>query len=376
MRTVILRGATRSDGDPAPVVVDVDVLGDATRPAHEVWNVDATDLLVASGLIDLQVNGAAGVDLTTEPERVWDLARTVAGWGVTAFLPTLVSPSDDQVRALAGVLDDGPPAGWRGAVPLGIHAEGPYLAPARRGTHPVGSLRADVPADRGAWPEAVRMVTLAPELPGALEAVRALAAAGVVVGIGHTDATAEEVRAAVRAGARSLTHCWNAMRPLHHRDPGPVGVGLSDDRLTLGLVADGVHVADEVLALTFRAAAGRVALVTDATAASGGVDGPARLAGVEVTVSDGVVRNGDGVLAGSATTLDACLRHVAGIGVPEGVALDAASGVPARLLGARSRGRLAAGARADLVLLDAELGVRAVLVAGEVVVDHDGRFAG
>ncbi|MBW3618760.1 MAG: amidohydrolase family protein, partial [Actinobacteria bacterium] len=208
-----------------------------------------------------------------------------------------------------------------------------------------------------------------------LAAVRALTAAGVVVSLGHTDATATEVRAAVDAGARAVTHAWNAMRPLHHREPGPLGVALTDDRLTVGLIADGVHVADDVLRLTLDRAGGRVALVTDATAASGGPEGTSSLAGVPVTVRAGEVRNADGALAGSATTLDACVRHVVGLGTPPAEAVAAASRVPARLLGDDTRGSLGAGARADLVLLDDELEVRAVVIGGRVVVDHDGRFA-
>lgn len=383
MRRLVLRGAARHDGDPSPVVVDGAVLGDASRPVAEGEDVDAAGLVVAPGLIDLQVNGAAGHDLTSGPERLWDVAQAVAAWGVTAFLPTLVSPDDAQVRALAATLGAGPPPGWSGAVPLGIHAEGPYLAPSRRGTHPAGALRSPVPADRAAWPGAVRMVTLAPELPGALEAIAVLAGAGVVVSLGHTDATAEQVRAAVDAGAGAVTHCWNAMRPLHHRDPGPVGVGLTDDRLVLGLIADGIHVDDDVVRLTWRAAPGRIALVTDATAASG-TSGPAGMApgaavapsvgGMAVTVEDGAVRNADGALAGSAATLDGCVRRVVGLGIPPSEALAAASPTPARLLGDATRGHFGLGARADLVLWDADLEVRAVLVAGEVVLDRDGRF--
>lgn len=289
------------------------------------------------GLIDLQVNGAAGHDLTTDPASVWSVGAALAAHGVEAFLPTLVSPSYAIVDQAREVLVAGPPPGYRGAVPLGWHVEGPFLSPARAGAHDPAALRRPDPAAVADWSPTtgVRMVTLAPELPRALEVVAALADRGVVVSIGHSEASHDEARSAFDAGARFVTHLFNAMPPLGHREPGIVGAALADERITLGLIPDGLHVHPTVVRLAWRLVGPtRLAVVSDAIAALGMPPGRYRLAGREVVVDERSARLPDGVLAGSVLPLDAAVRNLAtfaGIDVAE--ARRAATDVPARLLG-------------------------------------------
>ena len=325
--------------------------------------VDGTGLLVAPGLVDLQCNGGLGVDVTSEPERLWELAAALPRWGVTAWLPTVVTAPEGAIDRARAVLAAGPPPGWTGAVPVGLHLEGPFLAEASRGAHPAEHLRAPSLAEAAAWsPEAgVALVTLAPDLPGALELAGALARRGVVVSLGHTPATAQQARAGIDAGATWVTHLFNAMAPLHHREPGLVGVALADERVRVGLIADGLHVAPEVVALAQRLLGRRLTLVTDAVAPMGrpGVDGER-------------LRTAEGALAGSALSLDrAVLNLVAFSGCSTADAVAAATTAPAAVLGDAGRGSLEPGARADLVLLTPGLEVLATWVGGALV--HDAR---
>src|ERR687891_613250 len=226
---------------------------------------DASGLLVVPGFLDLQCNGAVGVDITAEPERLWDVAAALPQWG--------------------GAGDPAGPAGARPvAVPLGLHLEGPFLAPERRGAHPAEHLRAPdaamVADERWTRDAGVALVTLAPELPGALDLVRTLVAAGVVVSAGHSSASAEQATVAIDAGVTAVTHLFNAMGPLHHRDPGLAGVALTDERVRVGAIADGVHLHPTAVALAARALGERLCLVTDAVAALGMPEGRGRLRGV------------------------------------------------------------------------------------------------
>lgn len=327
------------------------------------------------GLIDLQVNGYFGVNLADAEPAGWALvARRLPETGITAFLPTFVTaPVAEMSHALrcASVLVADPPAGAR---VLGVHMEGPFLAPTRAGAHRrewmVTPTQATVANLLAAGAGALRVVTLAPEVEGGLAAVAALASAGVVVSVGHSDATARQVAAAADAGARMVTHLFNAQRPLHHREPGVVGQALADPRLTSGLIADLTHVAAAACAIAFAAAPGRICLVTDASAAAGMAPGRYRLGGklVEVRPGDGQApRLADGTLAGSVLRMDRAVANAvaAGVGLAEAVA--AATRVPADVLGRPDLGRLSPRAAADLVWLDDDLRAQATWVAGERV---------
>jgi N-acetylglucosamine-6-phosphate deacetylase len=319
------------------------------------------DRWVAPGFIDLQINGADGIDVTSQPERIGELAARLPRAGVTAFLPTVVtSPTAVRDHALAvfAALEPGP-----GAVPLGLHLEGPMLSPVRRGAHPEAFLADPDPSLIHGWSRdaGVAMVTVAPELPGALDVISTLVDRGVTVSIGHTDADATAFAAGRMAGAGAVTHLFNAMRPFSHRDPGPIGATLADDDVVAGLICDGVHVDPVAVRMGWRALGpDRIHLVTDAVAG-------ARLGSVGLEVDGGAVRTADGVLAGSVLSLDEAVRNlVAFTGCAVADAVATVTSTPARLLVLADRGRLQPGARADVVVLDGRLHVTETIVGGEV----------
>lgn len=374
VEAVIRGGSVLRDGE----WIDADLplhgghVTDAAHPAAEV--IDAAGLLVVPGFLDLQCNGGIGIDLASEPERLWELAAALPRWGVTAWLPTIVTTAPDVAERALATLAVGPPDGWVGADPIGLHLEGPFLAPARKGAHDERRLQPpSLERSRGWSREAgVALVTLAPELEGALDLVVELVARGVIVSLGHSSATAAEATAGVDAGATWVTHLFNAMAPLHHREPGLAGVALTDERLHVGLIADGIHVHPTAVALAQRTLGDRLTLVTDAVGALGMPAGTQRLGRAEVTVGDDGVRLADGTLAGSDLSMDQAVRNlVAFTGCSPEVALHAASTAPAALLSDPTRGELIAGRRADAVILDTELNVVATMVAGQVV--HDTR---
>jgi len=332
------------------------------------------DGVLVPGLVDLQVNGYYGVDLADADPAGWArVASRLPETGTTAFLPTYITaPVGELAEALrsARKIAAGAPAGAR---ILGVHVEGPFLSPARAGAH-----RRDwiVPPSPGAVAEllaagqgVLRLVTLAPEADGAMAAVVALVAAGVVVSVGHSDATARQVADAAGAGARMVTHLFNAQRGLHHREPGVVGQALTDQRLTSGLIVDLAHVAAPVCAIAFAAAPGRICLVTDAVACAGMPPGRYLLGGqpVDLPVGGGAPVRQDGTLAGSALRMDVALANAVGVGLGLAEAVAAATRIPADLIGRPDLGRLAPGAAADLVWLGDDLRTRATWVAGEQV---------
>lgn len=318
------------------------------------------------GLVDLQVNGYAGVDFAVADAAGYAHAgEALLADGVTAFQPTLITAPEGELVAALGEVprESGSPR------VLGAHLEGPFLSALRLGAHPPAARRDPDPKllERLLDAGPVSQVTLAPELGGALELVDLLTGRGIVVSCGHSDATAEQAHRAFDRGAATVTHIFNAMRPFGHRDPGTVGAALARDDVAVQLIVDGQHLADETVRLVWRAAAGRVALVSDAIAAAGLGDGPTRLGGVEVDVRDGVPRLADGTLAGSVQPLLGALRRLHALGVPLADAVGAATAVPARTARRPDLGTLAPGSAADVVVLDDALEVARVLVAGETV---------
>ena len=372
--SLVVRGGTDVAGAPVTVVVrdghvvhpdDVGTRG-AQGPV-----LDATGLTVAPGLIDLQVNGACGVDVTAEPERLWEVAAGLPRFGVTAFVPTVITSAPQARERALAALAAGPATGWSGAVPLGLHFEGPMIAPARKGAHPPQWLAQPSLELVAGWSRAggVLMVTIAPELPGALDVVEALTARDVVVAVGHTEADAGCVQAAVRAGARMITHLGNAMPPMMSRDPGPVGAALGGDELVAGVITDGHHLDGLTVSAAWRGLGpSRFLTVTDTTAALGMPEGPSRLGDQDVVVARGTVRLADGTLAGSAASLPQCLkflREATGCSLAE--AVETCAGNPAAVLGDSGRGVLRPGSRGDLTLFDERLDVAATIVAGVLV---------
>jgi N-acetylglucosamine-6-phosphate deacetylase len=375
MSDLLLEGARLADGREVRILVldgriaAIEGPGAPLEIPANARRVDVAGLVAAPGFIDLQVNGACGRDITDDPSSMWGIGESLASHGVTAFLATIISSEPGRIDEAIDAWNRA--QALAGAVPIGLHLEGPYLAPARAGAHRPDNLRTPDPAEASGWTRevGVRMVTLAPELPGALELIADLSARGIVVAAGHTDADAEIGRAAVDAGVRYATHLFNAMRPLDNRAAPLAAALLDDDRVTIGLIADGLHVAPEMIALVQRMVGpGRLSLVSDAMAGLDLPPGTVRLGGTDVVVGPNGARLPDGTLAGSIAGLDEGLRTmVTATGCDLGEALAAVTTTPAELLGlAGGRGRLEVGGRADITFLTHELDVAATLVAGEM----------
>ncbi len=364
--------------------IDGEHLGRICRAAEDpaaARRAERLDGLLAPGLVDVHCHGGGGIDvlgpgvdaLAAGGPRVVaatvEALRAFAGFqaarGVTTVLPTAVSIPLPALRTWAVAVGeahrdqrrehrDGRPSTQ--ATIVGANLEGPALAEGRRGAHDRRALVAPrilldaIEADPASW-AAVRVVTVAPEGDGGLELVAALAGRGIVASLGHTDAATARVVAAVDAGARSVTHLFNAMPPLHHRDPGLPGIALTDERLHAELIADGIHVDRRLLPPLARALGARLLYVSDAIAAAGIGDGELRLGSLRVSVRGAEARLADGTLAGSVTPLDAALAVAVEAGVPLHLAVRAAAAAPAGLLRLRDRGAIRAGARADLVVI-------------------------
>ena len=363
--------------EPGYVVTSGDRItaaGQGTPPGTP--DVELAAGVLVPGLVDLQVNGYFGVEMQAAEPAAW---ATVAGrlpqTGCTAFLPTFITaPIKRLATALGFVAEYLPERRWGGARVLGVHLEGPFISPARRGAHNRDWIVPPAPGAVGellaAGAGLVRLVTLAPEVDGGLAAVRQLAGAGVLVSVGHSNAAAAQVAAAASAGARMVTHLFNAQPSIKSREPGVAGQALADPRLTSGLIMDTHHVSPANCTLAFAAAPGRIALVTDAAACAGMPPGEYLLGGEPITLppGDGVPpRRADGGLAGSALRMDRAVANMVAAGASLAAAVAAASRVPADLIGRPDLGRLAPGAAADLVWLDDDLRAAATWIDGERV---------
>jgi N-acetylglucosamine-6-phosphate deacetylase len=319
--------------------------------------------IAAPGFIDLQVNGFAGVDLmATDHEGYVRVGEALLATGTTAFQPTFVTaPESALMDALRAMSVDG-----IGARVLGAHLEGPFLSPRRAGVHDPAHLSAPDLAllHRLLEVAPVSQVTIAPELPGAFDLIDELVARGITVSAGHTDATAAEAHLGFDRGITTVTHLFNAMRPSTSRDPSVGFAALARQDVLVQMIVDLHHVAPDTVKVAASAAAGRLALVTDAAPAAGMGDGEFVLGGRRIEAEDGVVRGPEGQLAGSALTMIEAVRNLHALGVSLEAALAAASAVPARIAGRPDLGRLAPGVPADVVVLDDRLEIRQVLVDG------------
>jgi N-acetylglucosamine-6-phosphate deacetylase len=351
-------------------VVDGDILELGLRsqgmPADGQRPEDLGDVTVVPGFIDIHTHGGGGATYsTTDPEEARKVAAFHAKHGTTTTMASLVTaPLDDlvsQTACLADLVTDG--------VIAGVHLEGPFLSEARCGAHEPKLLRDPVDADvKKVLSSAVKMVTIAPELPSGLQAIRQVVDAGVVAALGHTDATYEQMIAGADAGATVATHLFNGMRPFHHRDPGPVGAALNDPRLMLEVINDGMHLDPQVVRVALAAAGvSRIALITDAMVATGMPNGRYMLGSLEVDVKDGLATLATGAhsIAGSTLTMDVAYANAVKAGVSLVDASRMASTTPAEAFGWYTVGALETGKRADLVLLDEEYAVRKVMRAGK-----------
>ena len=329
---------------------------------------------ICPGFIDLQINGAFGIDVGPDTKALETLSRELPKTGVTSFLPTAISWTPERYADFLGAIKE--VSNSPDAAILGAHIEGPFLSLARKGAHDPANIQ---PVDlelteRLIGSGMVSMMTLAPELPTAKEAIRLLREGGVVASAGHTDATYEEMLQAIDIGLPMGTHLYNAMSPFEHRAPGAVGALLTDDRVRAGIIADGVHVHEGALRLAYqRKGPEGLALVTDAMEAAGMAEGEYELSGRRVRLMNGSVRLPDGTLAGSALTMDQAVRNaVRFLGIPLKDAVRMASETPAEILSLSEKGRVAPRADADLVICSPEGMVEETIVAGETVYHRRG----
>nr|WP_203804974.1 N-acetylglucosamine-6-phosphate deacetylase [Mycobacterium heckeshornense] len=370
--TMVLDGKVCRPGWLAIAGRRISDCGSGTPPRPP--DVDFPDAVVVPGFVDMHVHGGGGGWYTDgRGDEIAAAAAFHRRHGTTTTLASLISAGPADLLAAVGALAEATRAG----VIAGIHMEGPWLNPVRCGAHHPAQLRnpdvAEINAVLAVGNGTIRMVTLAPELPGSTTAIRRFRDAEIIVAVGHTDATYEQTRRAIAEGVTVGTHLFNAMRPLHHREPGPALALLQDPRVTLELIADGVHVHPALVHAVIEAAGpDRVALVTDATAAAGCADGPFRCGTQQLDVVAGVARvHGTSTLAGSTATMDQLFRTVAGLASDPDEGLAAAakttSTTPARVLGFDHVGSLRTGLDANLVALSHDLQVRAVMANGDWV---------
>jgi N-acetylglucosamine-6-phosphate deacetylase len=340
--------------------------------------VQASDGTAIPGFVDVHIHGAGGHDVMEANETALStIAGRLAAFGTTSLLATTITASaDDTCRSVEGIakyISGQYQTGDARAEILGIHFEGPFLSKERRGVHPAEWLQLPSAELLQRFLQAAagnaRILTIAPELLGATPCIDAARSLGMVVSIGHTDATYEQARAAVAHGAHHATHVYNAMRPFTHRDPGVIGAVLTTPELTAELIADGIHVDEIAMKVLLQAKGAQgVVLISDGTSATGMPDGEYLLGGLKVTVNGGVCRNAEGRLAGSTLTLDRALRNIVGLGIPLADAVRMLTLNPATLLGIEfKKGALRTGADADIVLLNDGLEIERVWARGTLV---------
>lgn len=374
--TRVLRGKAQfgSHLEPATIVISADRVDAISRDQESSGNfaypvqIDDVDI-ISAGLIDLQVNGGNGHEVGNDPAALDAVSAWLPETGVTSWLPTVVSASADFYP---GAFD-----GWdrinpiAGASPLGYHLEGPFLSPQKKGAHQVRYIEEANQKLFESWLEqsSIRLVTLAPERDDAIRRIETLSSHGIVVSLGHTNATYEQFRSGIDAGATKATHLFNTMPTIHHRDPGAMVATLNDDRITAGLIPDGVHTHPGMIDLAVRAKGiDGIVIVSDMMSAAGLQPGSYGLGGQKVTVDDVSARLGDGTLAGSMLTMEQAVRNLVDWSVVSlGEALHMCTAVPARVIRESNRGALRAGAFADLTIWSADLHVAETIVGGTTV---------
>lgn len=349
---------------------------EASEIAGETTIIDGEGKLLIPGMIDVHIHGANGYDMMDGTTRsIQEVSQTSAATGCTSFLATSVT-SDmetllrmiDKVKEVAGQEE--------GALIAGIHAEGPYLNVKRKGMQNETHLRHPDLSEMGLILERagslLKMVTIAPELPGGMELVSCLHKKGIVVAIAHSDATYEEAKEAFRLGASHITHCFNGMRPIHHRDPGLIVAAMEEQKVSLQAIVDNVHLHPAIVRLMHRVKGpDGIVLVTDALQAMGLGDGEYVFGGHQVTVRNGIAQLKDGTLASSTVTMNEALRNTVELGIPLQDAVMMASTTPADVLGLTNKGRIAEGADADLVLLDDQFEVEWTMIGGKIIFEKE-----
>lgn len=356
---------------PGAIIVEGDRIVRILREPVRAADVPATVIeggIISPGLIDLQVNGGFGHEVSDDPKELDALSAALLPSGVTTYLPTVVTAAASFYPIAFAMFRAADRRA--GAVPAGLHLEGPFLSPAKKGAHQLKYIEAATDELFASWLENddIALVTLAPERPGADARIRALVARGIAVSLGHTNATYEEFVAGVDAGATKATHLFNAMTAIHHRAPGAMVATMTDERVTSGIIPDGIHSHPATIRLALMAKGhDRVLIVSDMMSATGLGSGTYGLGGQAVTVDGTSARLADGTLAGSILTMDQALRNlVAWTDASIAQALHMCTAVPARLMGWERKGQLRAGRDADITVFDGDLCVTHTIIAGEV----------
>ncbi len=348
----------------------IETIGSDPKPSSSAENsFNAQGLTVAPGFIDLQLNGGFGKDFTIEPESIWDIAPKLLQYGVTSFLPTIISCPPENLALALQVINQGPPDAYRGPHVLGLHLEGPFLS--KKGAHNPEYFQVPNNGTIRSWgrENGVRIVTLAPELDGAIEISHQLASRGVTVSAGHSNATYEQAKSGLQAGIGLGTHLFNAMSPLKHRDPGLVGALLNEPDNKVSIIADGIHVHPAAVALAMKLKGpNNLILVSDAMSALGMPPGEYPLMDETVFVDETSARLANGSLAGSILTLDTALRNlITFTGCSLEAAISTLTCAPAQAIAEPLKGKISAGYDADLVFLNQDLYPVATMVAGEIL---------
>lgn len=351
-------------------IVKIDA--DPISTYEEYQQIDCKGQRLIPGMIDVHIHGANGFDMMDgREESIQEVSRTCASTGCTSFLATSVSSTIEDLLAMIHSVKR--VVGHEvGAKIAGIHLEGPYLNPLRKGMQNEKYLRhPDIEEMKMIFKEAdslIKMVTIAPELPGGMEVISFLKEQGVIISIAHSDATYEEAKQAFEAGASHVTHCFNGMRPIHHRDPGIVVAAFEEEHVSLQAIVDHIHLHPAIIRLMHRSKGPEgMVLITDALQAMGMGDGDYLFGGHHVTVTDGVARLHDGTLASSTVTMNEALRYTVETGISVTDAVQMASTTPARILGLHQKGAIAVGMDADLVLLDDDFQVQWTMIDGHIV---------
>ncbi|CAI6087756.1 N-acetylglucosamine-6-phosphate deacetylase [Cohnella sp. JJ-181] len=352
-------------------IVGISEKMEGDRAPSDLQRLDGQGHLLIPGMIDVHIHGAKGFDMMDGTTRsVEEVSRACVETGCTSFLATSVSSTLEQLLDM--VASVGEVAGREpGAAIAGIHMEGPYLHPKRKGMQNEAYLRhpdlEELDTILASAGDRMKMVTLAPELPGAMEMIGRLVEKGIVVAVAHSDATYEEAKTAFAAGASHITHCFNGMRPIHHRDPGVIVAAFEEEKVSLQAIVDGVHLHPAIVRLMHRLKGPEgVVLITDALQAMGMGDGTYLFGGHQTRVEDGVARLQDGTLASSTVTMNIALRNTVELGVPLCEAVAMATRTPADILGLSGKGRIEPGCDADLVLLDESFDVVWSMVEGKL----------
>jgi len=333
--------------------------------------IDAPSAIACPGFIDWQLNGGYGYDFTQNPESIWEVGSRLAETGVTSFLPTIITAPADVYEKSIRSLQDQRPKNYSGSQPLGYHFEGPFLNPEKKGAHNPAFIRPVTVTETSKWSRknGVWVVTLAPEMPGAIEIIPLLVQKGVVVSAGHSAATYDQALVAFRAGVTVGTHLFNAMPKLDHRTPGLAAALLLSDDVTVGLIPDGIHVHPAMVKMAWdQKGKSRMAIITDAMAALGMPAGQYQLAGSKVIVDARSVRLEDGTLAGSILRMDTAVKNMVSFtNCSLSDAIYSSTFGVARLIKSPTKGRLKVGGDADIVLLDESVKVLTTIVNGEVI---------